>query len=196
MPSLGTVDALQPIAAAPPNLRDEMCGKHRKRPATEDEDDETRRAADVDPSSAYAVTLQSLRGARRRPVRCSARCRPSVPIPVSIGRAPSRRSRRASRPRPKREQPPRERPRRSHAKPRPPRKTAGQARDRECSRRRLQPTPTTKCQTGTFAPASPPSRAAKPPREPGAKKTTPQPEPKASRRQAQTAEADAKSAKQ
>src|SRR5262249_27718841 len=32
MPPLGTVESLQPIAAAPPNLRDEMCGGHRKRP--------------------------------------------------------------------------------------------------------------------------------------------------------------------
>ena len=32
MPSLGTVDALTPIEAAPPNLKDEMCGPHRKRP--------------------------------------------------------------------------------------------------------------------------------------------------------------------
>jgi D-alanyl-D-alanine carboxypeptidase len=40
-PSLGTVDALTPIAAAPPNLREEMCGPNRKKPAseTEDEDD-------------------------------------------------------------------------------------------------------------------------------------------------------------
>ena len=39
MPSLGTVETMQPINAAPPNLRDEMCGPHRKRQATEDEDD-------------------------------------------------------------------------------------------------------------------------------------------------------------
>jgi D-alanyl-D-alanine carboxypeptidase len=40
-PSLGTVDALQPINAAPLDLRDEMCGKHRRKPASEanDEDD-------------------------------------------------------------------------------------------------------------------------------------------------------------
>ena len=37
-PSLGTVDALTPIDAAPPNLKDSMCGPHRKRPATEDDD--------------------------------------------------------------------------------------------------------------------------------------------------------------
>jgi D-alanyl-D-alanine carboxypeptidase len=39
-PSLGTVDQLQPIAAAPPNLRDEMCGPKRKRPPAEDSDDD------------------------------------------------------------------------------------------------------------------------------------------------------------
>jgi D-alanyl-D-alanine carboxypeptidase len=38
-PSLGTVDALVPIAAAPPNLRDQMCGPHRKKPASETDDD-------------------------------------------------------------------------------------------------------------------------------------------------------------
>jgi len=39
-PSLGTVDNLAPIDASPPNLRDEMCGGKRKRPAS-DEDAET-----------------------------------------------------------------------------------------------------------------------------------------------------------
>jgi D-alanyl-D-alanine carboxypeptidase len=34
------VDSLQPINAAPPDLRDEMCGPHRKRPAAEDADDD------------------------------------------------------------------------------------------------------------------------------------------------------------
>ena len=41
-PSLGTVDSLPPVNAAPPNLREEMCGKHRKRPAAEDEDEASR----------------------------------------------------------------------------------------------------------------------------------------------------------
>jgi D-alanyl-D-alanine carboxypeptidase len=39
-PSLGTVDALAPIDASPPNLRDEMCGPKRKRPAAENEEDD------------------------------------------------------------------------------------------------------------------------------------------------------------
>ena len=59
MPSLGTVETLQPVDAAPPNLRDEMCGGHRKRQATEDEDEVI--AADAGPDSAYAVFLSSLR---------------------------------------------------------------------------------------------------------------------------------------
>jgi D-alanyl-D-alanine carboxypeptidase len=39
-PSLGTVDSLTPIAAAPPNLYDETCGPHRRRPATEADEEE------------------------------------------------------------------------------------------------------------------------------------------------------------
>jgi D-alanyl-D-alanine carboxypeptidase len=65
MPSLGTVDALQPIAAAPPNLRDEMCGGARKRmPSEEAESDEiatTNASSDTDQSSAYAVSARTLR---------------------------------------------------------------------------------------------------------------------------------------
>ncbi len=37
-PTLGTVDSLVPVDASPPNLRDEMCGGHRKRPASDDDD--------------------------------------------------------------------------------------------------------------------------------------------------------------
>jgi D-alanyl-D-alanine carboxypeptidase len=38
-PALGTVDSLAPIAATPPNLRDEMCGPKRKHPASDEDDD-------------------------------------------------------------------------------------------------------------------------------------------------------------
>ena len=57
-PSLGTVDTLQPVDMQPPNLRDEMCGPHRKRPATEDEDPSL---ASLPSNSAYAVFMSSLR---------------------------------------------------------------------------------------------------------------------------------------
>jgi D-alanyl-D-alanine carboxypeptidase len=58
LPPLGTVETVQPVDAAPPNLRDEMCGPHRKRPATEDEDDTI--AANAAPDSPYALFLSSL----------------------------------------------------------------------------------------------------------------------------------------
>ena len=58
MAPFGAVESVQPIAAAPPNLRDEMCGGHRKRPASEDEDD---LVANNNPESPYAVFLASLR---------------------------------------------------------------------------------------------------------------------------------------
>ena len=58
MPSLGTVETLQPVNAPPPNLRDEMCGGHRKRPATEDEDEIL--PANTGPESPYGVFLSSL----------------------------------------------------------------------------------------------------------------------------------------
>jgi D-alanyl-D-alanine carboxypeptidase len=40
-PSLGSVEALRPVNAAPPDLRDQMCGPHRKRPAAEVADDDS-----------------------------------------------------------------------------------------------------------------------------------------------------------
>ncbi len=58
-PSLGTVESLQPINASPPNLREEMCGPHRKRPASEEEDDTN--VANLPSDSPYAVFLSSLR---------------------------------------------------------------------------------------------------------------------------------------
>src|SRR4051812_22927730 len=88
MPSLGTVDALQPIAAAPPNLRDEMCGKHRKRPAAEEaeeEDEAVASSSHTDQSSAYAVTMQNLRGRVARGPILGPYAVTTPPIPVFVG---------------------------------------------------------------------------------------------------------------
>jgi len=87
MPALGTVDALQPIAAAPPNLRDEMCGRHRKRPAAEeaDEDDIAVANSDVDQSSAYAVTMQNMRGRVARGPILGPYAILTPPMPVYVG---------------------------------------------------------------------------------------------------------------
>jgi D-alanyl-D-alanine carboxypeptidase len=59
MPPQGTVETLQPINAAPPNLREDMCGSHRKRQATEDEDEVM--PTNTAPDSPYGVFLSSLR---------------------------------------------------------------------------------------------------------------------------------------
>ena len=90
-PSLGTVDALTPIDAAPPNLKDEMCGGHRKRAAAEEAD------ADADPDSAavaadsngstatpkFSVLLSALRAPT--PKNLLADAGPVTPIVVYTG---------------------------------------------------------------------------------------------------------------
>jgi D-alanyl-D-alanine carboxypeptidase len=66
-PSLGTVDALAPIDAQPPNLRDEMCGGHRKKPAAEDNNEEEPEdqvvAGNGDGGNAQSFLLSSLKPA-------------------------------------------------------------------------------------------------------------------------------------
>jgi D-alanyl-D-alanine carboxypeptidase len=68
-PSLGNVESLQPIAAAPPDMRDAMCGPHRKRPAAEDADDEPATQANgANPSeSPQGFMLSSLPPANGKP---------------------------------------------------------------------------------------------------------------------------------
>lgn len=50
-PSLGTVDNLVPIDASPPNLRDEMCGGKRHKPASDEDEDTTAASAGGSASS-------------------------------------------------------------------------------------------------------------------------------------------------
>jgi D-alanyl-D-alanine carboxypeptidase len=57
-PALGQVDALAPIEAAPPNLHEEVCGRHRKHPRAEDEDEE---AGNLPDGSPFSAVLSSLR---------------------------------------------------------------------------------------------------------------------------------------
>ncbi|TMJ28719.1 MAG: D-alanyl-D-alanine carboxypeptidase [Alphaproteobacteria bacterium] len=97
MPSLGTVETVQPIGVAPPNLREEMCGSHRKRPATEDEDDIL--PANTAADSPYGVFLSSLRPAKAKgsllqdanmgePVLVYTGTKPPVPGAVSADAKP------------------------------------------------------------------------------------------------------------
>lgn len=59
IPSLGTVDALQPIAAEPPNLRDEICGKHRRARTDHASEEEDGSMREGDARSAYASVLST-----------------------------------------------------------------------------------------------------------------------------------------
>jgi D-alanyl-D-alanine carboxypeptidase len=58
-PALGSVDGLTPINADPPNLHDQICGPHRKRPAAEDEDADAGGEGGVD--TPFSALLSSLR---------------------------------------------------------------------------------------------------------------------------------------
>jgi D-alanyl-D-alanine carboxypeptidase len=87
-----TVDQLRAIDAPPPNLRDEICGKKRKRPAAESEDvddEEHTEAAlppGMDPNSPQAVALASLRTANNKPSALLGPLTPSMePIEIFLG---------------------------------------------------------------------------------------------------------------
>jgi D-alanyl-D-alanine carboxypeptidase len=94
-PSLGTVDELKPINTDPPNLKDEMCGPHRKRPPAEDEDsDEEAQSAQNggvatgnvgagETSSQFSVLLSALRAPT--PQNLLADAGPVVPVVVYTG---------------------------------------------------------------------------------------------------------------
>ena len=56
-PSLGLVNSLTPVDASPPDLHEEMCGPHRKRPASEEEEQEANNPGD----STTAMFLSSLK---------------------------------------------------------------------------------------------------------------------------------------
>ena len=60
-PSLGTVDKLTPIDADPPNLHDQTCGPHRKRPAAEDEDADAGGENGAGADTPFSAVLSSLR---------------------------------------------------------------------------------------------------------------------------------------
>jgi D-alanyl-D-alanine carboxypeptidase len=65
-PSLGSVDALAPIEASPPDLTDQMCGRHRRRAATEADDpdadfDDGGAGNSADSGPKFSVILSALR---------------------------------------------------------------------------------------------------------------------------------------
>jgi D-alanyl-D-alanine carboxypeptidase len=88
-PSLGTVDNLVPIDASPPNLRDEMCGGKRHKPASdEDEDTVASNASGSSTNGEAAITFftAGLQPPMAKPSELLAGApAPSEPIPVYTG---------------------------------------------------------------------------------------------------------------
>ncbi|ABD89599.1 serine hydrolase [Rhodopseudomonas palustris] len=83
-PALGTVDNLAPIDAAPPNLRDEMCGPKRKRPASDESEEDN--IASATGESAMSFFSAGLQPPALRPVdMLAAAPAPSEPIVVYTG---------------------------------------------------------------------------------------------------------------
>jgi D-alanyl-D-alanine carboxypeptidase len=56
-PSLGTVDNLVPIDATPPDLHDQMCGPHHKRPASDEDEDTTASNAGASTNGGSTMTF-------------------------------------------------------------------------------------------------------------------------------------------
>lgn len=93
-PSLGTVESLQAINSAPPDLREEMCGKHRKRPAAEEADDDTPATiasnGQADPGSPTTFMLSNLAPSN---IKNSQLLAPPGPVnPIIVHTGPSKRS--------------------------------------------------------------------------------------------------------
>ena len=87
-PSLGTVENLVPIDASPPNLRDEMCGGKRKRPASDEDEDTVASNAGGGSAGESSVTFYTagLQPPMAKPSEMLAAApAPSEPIPVYTG---------------------------------------------------------------------------------------------------------------
>lgn len=102
MPSLGSVEGLQPIAAAPPNLRDDICGKHR-RARTDHAEEEEQHTASGDTATAYTAITQQFRftGGDKasllgpltpsmEPIRVSVIPRKGAPDPEKVAEKPAK----------------------------------------------------------------------------------------------------------
>ncbi|HVV40029.1 MAG TPA: D-alanyl-D-alanine carboxypeptidase family protein [Nitrobacter sp.] len=84
-PALGTVDKLAPIAAAPPNLRDEMCGPKRKHPPS-DEDEDSVADNSAGGQAALSFFASGLQTPALRPAdMIAAAAAPSDPVIVYTG---------------------------------------------------------------------------------------------------------------
>jgi len=86
-PSLGTVENLVPIDASPPNLRDEMCGGKRKRPASDEDEDTV--ASNTGGESAVAFYTAGLQPPMAKPSELLA-AEPAASEPISVYTGPTK----------------------------------------------------------------------------------------------------------
>jgi D-alanyl-D-alanine carboxypeptidase len=87
-PALGIVDNLAPIDATPPNLRDEMCGGKRKRPASDEDEDTTVAGNASSGETAMTFFTAGLQPPTLRPSEMmAAAAAPSEPVIVYTGPA-------------------------------------------------------------------------------------------------------------
>ncbi len=89
-PSLGAVDNLVPIDASPPNLRDEMCGGKRHKPASDEDEDTVASAAGAGSASSGETSITFFTAGLQPPMAkpselLAAAPAPSEPIPVYTG---------------------------------------------------------------------------------------------------------------
>jgi len=87
-PALGTVDNLAPIAAAPPDLRDDVCGPRRKRPASDEPEDDI--ASVVTNNPALSFFADGLKAPTLRPEDMLAAA-PTPAEPVIVYTGPTKR---------------------------------------------------------------------------------------------------------
>lgn len=87
-PALGTVDNLAPIAAAPPDLREDVCGPRRKRPASDDPEDDM--ASVVTNNPALSFFADGLKAPTLRPEDMLAAA-PAASDPVIVYTGPTKR---------------------------------------------------------------------------------------------------------
>ena len=84
-PALGSVEGLVPVNAAPSNLHDEVCGKHRKRPAAEDEGEEGSVENAAEANTPFSALLSALRAPAPKGAALLSDQGPVAPVVVYTG---------------------------------------------------------------------------------------------------------------
>jgi D-alanyl-D-alanine carboxypeptidase len=87
MPALGRVEGLTPVKVDPPNLRDEMCGKHRRRPAAESSEEEDEADGLPDGGSIWTLLNPGLEKAGKGGPLLGPLVASAPPVPVFVGPA-------------------------------------------------------------------------------------------------------------